>query len=440
VDRLEPRSSSGLDESGRRWSLRGAPVGAVLEAMPSGNGAARRRSVLQPAPDAVVPACPAFGQCGGCQLQEMPLPAQRQAKQEMLLRLFAEAGQGLEGVELLPLLGGPSAYGYRNKLELTWSRQAWSEAGRIEEEGDHLGLHPPGWFSKVVPLSGCPLGPAPMNEVLSALSALRLGPAWDGRSHRGAWRHAVLRDLGPPAERRISLSLVTSSEVGPAEMEAVAQALRPLPSLHSLLWLVNDGLAEVAQGELRSVLLGEADLVLALGHLELRLPHDAFFQVNVEGACLLFDRIGELLERDGALVDLYCGSGAVGLYLANRHEEIVGIELHEGAIECARQNAARNGVSGRWMAGPVEELLPTLELPSPRKLVVDPPRAGLHPAAARFLAGVEADVLVYVACHPPSLVRDRALLEAGGWRMTQLGAVDLFPQTPHLEAVAAFRR
>ncbi|RME24141.1 MAG: hypothetical protein D6798_11925 [Deltaproteobacteria bacterium] len=92
------------------------------------------------------------------------------------------------------------------------------------------------------------------------------------------------------------------------------------------------------------------------------------------------------------------------------------------------------------MAGPVEAVLPTLDLTRPLRVVVDPPRAGLHPKAADFLAGLDADVLVYVACNPASLGRDRAVLEAGGWELTDLWAVDLFPQTRHVEAVGRFRR
>lgn len=142
----------------------------------------------------------------------------------------------------------------------------------------------------------------------------------------------------------------------------------------------------------------------------------------------------------GTLVDLYCGVGAIGLALAHRFRAVVGVELHAGAIVSARANASANGVQGTWRAGAVEDVLPELDMPAPRRIVVDPPRAGLHPRAARFLAGVDADVLVYVACGPKSLGRDRETLAAGGWKMTDLWSVDLFPQTHHGEAVARFVR
>ncbi len=103
-------------------------------------------------------------------------------------------------------------------------------------------------------------------------------------------------------------------------------------------------------------------------------------------------------------------------------------------------NAKMNGISGRWYAGKVEEILPDLELPSPRTVVVDPPRVGLHPKAARFLASLDMERLVYVACKPASLHRGAALLAEGGWVMQDLWTVDLFPQTHHIEAIALFER
>ena len=128
----------------------------------------------------------------------------------------------------------------------------------------------------------------------------------------------------------------------------------------------------------------------------------------------MVETIAEALDLDGAtggaLVDLYCGVGAIGLALSDRVDRLVGIEIHEGAVVCARANAAAMGVDAEFHAGPVEHVLPGLGLGMDAKVVVDPPRAGLHPKAAAFLAQHAASELVYVACGPASLGRDRALL------------------------------
>ncbi len=454
LDQLEEKHTSGLTADGRRWKVRGAPVGATVQAWPGRKQTARRTGLLAPAPDQVAPPCPVFGVCGGCQLQEMPLASQRAHKQDLVSRLVA-GDADLDGVCVHPMRGAPAAYRYRNKVELSWGPTRYVPEGELADAreddslgGSFLGFHPPGWFSRIVPLSGCALASAAMDRVIGAVAAMGLGPAWDTRAQAGIWRHLVVRDAGTPEAPTVLVTLVTASAATEAEVREVADALAALDGVRSVLWVVTDRLSEVAQGELRAVLHGEAWLDFTLGRARLRLPHDAFFQVNTAGAHVLVDTIEEALFPDGAvlpaaagtLLDLYCGVGAIGLALAHRFAEVVGVELHAGAIGSAMDNAARSGVTGRWRAGPVEDVLPDLETTHPRRVVVDPPRVGLHPRAARFLADFDADVLVYVACGPRSLGRDRAVLAEGGWRMTDLWTVDLFPQTHHAEAVARFVR
>lgn len=441
LDRLEPEGPSGLDPTGRRWSVRTGAIGQALLVARGKSGSARRLDTLAPAPDQVTPPCPVFGTCGGCQLQEMPLEAQRAAKGELVSRLV--------GFPSRPAEGGPLAYGYRNKLELSFGASRYvSDAERATgaeegEKGDFLGFHPPGWFGRVVPVRACPLASPAMNAVLAALTEPTPGPAWDNRAHVGAWRHVVLRE----GQDGVLVTLVTSSEASEEQVRAVAARLEGLP-VSGVLWVVNDGVAEVATGQLRAALAGGPELRMRLGGVPLRLSHDSFFQVNLEGAEILLARVGDALfgpggrGAGGTLLDLYCGVGALGLGLARRREggRVIGVELSAAAIETARANAAAAGLDGEWHAGAVEEVLPRLSWEEPTWVVVDPPRAGLHPKAARFLADRRAEALVYVACNPASLGRDRVVLEEAGWKLTDLWTVDLFPQTRHVEAVGRFVR
>ena len=124
--------------------------------------------------------------------------------------------------------------------------------------------------------------------------------------------------------------------------------------------------------------------------------------------------------------------------LSDHFEEVIGIEIQPEAIERAKRNAERNNVRGQWFAGKVEEALPEVQAGADSTILLDPPREGLHPKACQFFASQEADCLVYVACNPKSLERDRAILESGNWTMTDLWMVDMFPQTPHVECVGKF--
>lgn len=450
---LDEKHTVCVGADGRAWRVRGAPVGATLVVAPGPKGEARRVSLTAPAADAVTPACPVFGVCGGCQLQEMPLGAQRHEKARLLPTLVG-LGEDDAAVPVLPLRGAPGAYRTRNKLELSWGPRRYvteeeraAAGGEDAPEGSFLGFHPAGWFGKIVPVTGCPLGTAAMDAAIARVAALGLAPAWDTRRGQGAWRHLVLRDTGTPEDPRLLVAVVTSSAVTDAEMDAVAAALDGIAGLSGVLHIENDGLAEVATGRLRRVLRGDDRLRVRLAGRALELPWDAFFQVNLDGAEHLVATIAEALgpapaAPTGTLYDLYCGVGALGFALADRYARLVGVELHAPAIVTARENAARLGIAGEWHAGAVEDVLPTLPPPAPGPvhLLVDPPRVGLHPKAARFLASWPADALVYVACGPRALARDRAVLAAGGWRLDALWGVDLFPQTHHIEAVARFVR
>ena len=158
------------------------------------------------------------------------------------------------------------------------------------------------------------------------------------------------------------------------------------------------------------MLHGRSELDFELGGLQLQLPHDAFFQVNTAGAQILIDTIAEAAGSGGTLIDLYCGSGLIGMALSSQFEQILGIEIHPGAVACANENAKANGIAGQWMAGKVEEILPGLSLPTPRTVVVDPPRVGLHPKVAQYLSNLEMERLIYVACKPASMARDAEIL------------------------------
>jgi 23S rRNA (uracil1939-C5)-methyltransferase len=445
IHALGPRGVGiGTAPDGRRVEVRGAPPGSRVAVIPTGrkNGAllARRSALVTPPAASAEPRCAQFGLCGGCVLQELALPAQRAAK-EALGRTEVEAHYGpLDGVVVHEVRGSDAAYGYRNKVELAFGpRRYLSEPDHLaglSHDGRFLGFHAPGRFDRVVDAPRCELASEPMNAALAAIRALTLGgsdrPLYDPRAHTGFWRHLVLRE---GADGVIAVVFTTSA---PDAAEAVAPLAELVGrELVGFQWRTNDDVADVARGPLQRSLGAEVAREV-LGGVELRLSPTAFFQVNTGGTALLYDTVGGALGRGGTLVDLYCGVGAIGLYLAHGFERIVGIEENPDAVVDARANAARNGIAAEFHAGKVEEHLAAWAELADVHVVVDPPRAGLHPKVAKALAAGRWASLVYVACNPASLGRDAVVLRAGGWRLAELWAVDLFPQTGHVELVARF--
>jgi len=420
----------GTDEEGHAWRVWRAPVGATVKAWPGRKQTARRIAIVEHSPDAVEPPCSLFGLCGGCQYQEMPLAAQRREKQAMVERLVGHPSE--------PVRGHNQGYGYRNKIELSFGVRRYLPDDEKEgnPHGDWLGFHPPGWFSKIVPVDHCALASDGINDVISAIHSVSPGPAWNNADHTGHWRHVVLRQGDT-----VSVNLVTHPDVDPDQVAQVAERVLSVDGVGGVIWTTTDRLSDVAVGDTQRI-WGCPEVTFQMNGIRLALPHEAFFQVNTEGAKILFSTIDEALgDRQGAtLLDLYCGVGAIGLIVGKGYAKIIGVELNASAIRVARDNAASNGIEGEWHAAKVEDVIADLATEGHRHVIVDPPRAGLHPKAAAYLSEMAASVLVYVACSPVSLARDREVLESGGWVLERLWTIDLFPQTPHVEAVARFVR
>lgn len=439
----------GLGPGGQEVRVRAVPPGARVSVVPfrrkQGTLHARRQHLVRPPPGAVEPDCPLFGTCGGCTLQELPLDAQRAHKHAAVL-----AAVGPAPTVHAPR-GAPAAYRYRNKVELGLGPTRYVAEDRFEKghttiDGRFLGFHAPGRFDRIVDAQGCSLLSEDAEALLRAARTVLLAgdapPPYDPHTHEGALRHLVLREGSNTGERLAILH--TTSAVPEAFFHRFADALFAAPAargrLVGVVHRIHDGVSDVATGPIRAV-RGQDHLHETLFGRTFRLSPDSFFQTSTAGAEVLYRTIGEALGTGGTLVDLYCGAGSIGIALSDRFEAVVGLELVEDAVQDARENARRNRVSGEWIAMPVEDAADRIAaVAGPRKLVVDPPRAGLHPRAAAFLADAPGDVLVYVACKPASLGRDRAVLEAGGWRATDLWTVDLFPQTGHVEAVMRFVR
>ncbi len=442
LDRMGPSGCSLGEHEGKTVQVRSAPPGATVHVSPfktkKGVLHARRVHTVEPPPNPQEPPCAVFGLCGGCAFQEITLDAQRQAKHERVLRLIPPG----PNTQVLPVAGAPAAYGYRNKIELSFGvrcylSEADNDAGK-SIHGTFLGFHAPGRFDRVVDAERCELADPGMNAALAGVRAwwaeTALAP-WDVRAHTGFLKHLVLRasTLG-----QVLIAIYTA-EPTTAEEQAAMERLPEFVQADSLLWYVNPRVADAAIGDLRQVLAGKTTIDEALGEVRYQLSATAFFQTNTPGAVVLYDRIGQALGPGERLLDLYCGTGAIGLYLGDRYAQVLGIEMNPAAVDDAVQNAARNGREQvRYIAGKVEDNLPVLQ---PGDVaVVDPPRAGLHPKVAKFLAGSELTSLVYVACKPESLARDRVIFEEAGWELDLLQTVDLFPQTGHIEVIGRFVR
>jgi 23S rRNA (uracil1939-C5)-methyltransferase len=208
---------------------------------------------------------------------------------------------------------------------------------------------------------------------------------------------------------------------------------------------VNPKKASVAVGVEEHLLGGRDHIRERVGGLAFQVSANSFFQTNTLQAERLFDLVIDSADLEGheTVIDLFSGTGAISLLLARRCRWVYGVELSQAAVDDAGLNAAANGIDNcTFLAGEVRFVLPSLIAKGVRSEVVvaDPPRAGFHPKALDALVRLAPARIVYVSCNPSTLARDLASLAAGGYRVEWVQPVDMFPHTPHIEAVARLAR
>ena len=395
-------------------------------------------AVEQPSPERVEAPCPYFGRCGGCRLQHLAYPAQLRFKAKQVADCLARIA-GVWDVPVRPIIGAPDLYGYRNKMEFT---VAAGPAG----EGPIIGLHEADRYDRVLDIERCLIQSDVMNGLLAearAFFAERKLPVYDQESGEGLLRFLMLREGKRTSEAMVN---VVTSAPQVSELAPLADRLRSRVShATSVVLNVNPKKASVAVGVEEHLLAGRDHIREALGGLVFQISANSFFQTNTLQAERLFALVEESTELGGSetVIDLYSGTGAISLLLAHRCRWVYGIEVAQAAVDDAQRNAKANGIENcTFLAGEVRGVLPPLVSRGVRAEVVvaDPPRAGFHPKALRALLMLAPARIVYVSCNPATLARDLGELARGGYRVEWVQPLDMFPHTPHIEAVARLRK
>jgi 23S rRNA (uracil1939-C5)-methyltransferase len=396
-------------------------------------------TIESPSADRIDAPCVYFGRCGGCRLQHLTYSAQLTFKAKQVRDCLERLG-GLPPFELRPILPAPDPFAYRNKMEFTVAPSA---------RGPALGLHEADRYDVVLDIERCLLQSDTMNTLLAetrrAVRAAGLSvyePTPDGDGH-GLLRFVTLRE-----GRRTAQAMVNVVAAAPdvQALGPVAERVRAaVPATASVVLNVNAKKASVAVGTEEHLLLGRDTITERLDDVDFEISANSFFQTNTVQAERLFAVVAEACALTGSetVIDLYSGTGAISLLLARSSRHVYGIELAAAAVADAVRNARTNGIDNcTFLIGEVRHVLPDLLRQGVRAEVVvaDPPRAGFHPKALAALATLAPARLVYVSCNPATLARDVGDLVRRGYVLEWVQPVDMFPQTPHIEAVARLRR
>ena len=389
--------------------------------------------LLTPSPDRIPVDCPVAGPCGGCSLRHLDYAAELRAKQESVLDAFRRIG-GLE-VPVLDILPSPDADRYRNKVQFPVG---------IDKNGvPCIGFYA-GRTHRIVPCPDCKLQPSVLNEIGNALCAFFAQQGirpYDEQSGKGLVRHIFLRRGAHSGQIMVCL-VCTRTKLPHAEQ--LCTALRgQFPAISTILLNVNAKNTNVILGSENHILYGPGYIEDTLCGVPVRLGPLSFYQVNTLAAERLYGVAAQYaqLTPDDTLLDLYCDMGTIGLSMAEKCMEMIGVEIVPEAIESAKANAARMGeavaAKSRFFCADAGQAATQLAAEGlhPDIVMLDPPRKGCDEATLSAVVRMAPRRVVYVSCNPATAARDAAWLEKNGYHTEKVQPVDLFPRTKHCECV-----
>jgi len=401
-----------------------------------GQAEARAEEILDGGVPRVAPRCAHFGICGGCLWQDIAYEEQVRLKQGMVAQCLETAGID---VALDSPLAAENAFFYRNKMEFSF--------GMSHDKGVNLGLHVDGRFDRIFDLERCHLQSDVSNRVVDRIRqfARKQGlSVYHLRRHEGLLRFLTVREGKQTGE--VMVILTTSGEDMPDVERLGTELTLAFPEIRSVIHSVNRRKAQVAIGDEERIIAGSATVQETLSGFSFEISPSSFFQTNTLQAERMYRRVVELVApcSGDRVLDVYCGTGGISLCLAEQAGHVVGVEVSEGAVRDAVRNSANNQVTNcQFVAGAAEQVLWQLKAQGERfaAAVADPPRAGMHPKALQALADLQPERIVYVSCNPQAFAADLKRFSDAGYHTDYAQLVDMFPHTPHCEALArlAFR-
>jgi len=381
------------------------------------------------------PPCSCSAECLGCPLIAMRYTDQKVWKRGMILNELAKY-PALAGITVHPLMSPDRLIHYRNSAKLV-------VAGKHSEP--FLGIYRRSSHD-VYDLEECPVHHPLINRVMAVvrrgITKLKV-PIYNPRSKMGLLRYLVVRVS--EFEQKAMVVLITADK-SYNEIHHLSKFIREaLPEVEVIASNVNSSEGNVIFGQKDTFLTPKHYLTEQVGDVYVQISPRSFFQVNTAGARLIYEQVKEwaALDRESTVLDLYCGIGGIGLFLAGQAKNVIGIEVVEEAVADARKNARLNGFNNcRFEAGDAADLLEELAEEGERVdvVVLNPPRKGCDEDVLSSVAGLSPRRVVYVSCSPESLMRDLNILKKLGYACREIQPVDMFPQTVHVENVALLEK
>ncbi len=422
--------------------------------------------ILAPSPIRIPPRCRHAGVCGGCTWQHIPYEAELAHKSGHVADHFQRIG-GFRDIRIDPVIGAPDPFHYRNKMEYTFGDRRWLTDDEVQSDkpiSDRdfaLGLHVPGRYDRILNLEECHLQEPVSFRILDSVRDYALTnriPPYNSHKHEGFLRNLIIRNAVHTSD--LMVNLVTSAEENGIMQPLTDHLLQTFPEITTVINTINDTRSPSSEGRYRNVLHGPGYIREHIGNYHFRIDPGTFFQTNTLQAKALYDVVLHSLDdsaftapdsaaevkpakEDKVLYDLYCGVGTLSLYLSGKASRVVGIEIHAGAVEKARENAAENKVDHAvFEQGDMKDIFNDALIERhgrPDVIITDPPRAGMHESVTEQIKKIAPGKIIYVSCNSATQARDAAML-ADQYNVERIQPVDMFPRTYHIESIAVLSK
>ncbi len=391
----------------------------------------RVEEILTPSPDRIIPTCNVGGKCGGCVYSHISYEAELRAKEQRVKDAIERIAK--LSVPVNPIVSTGEVKRYRNK--------AMIPVGLDKEGKITMGFYS-NHSHRIVECDDCSLQPEcflKASEILKVFLQSHNISVYNEETHKGLFRHLYLRIAEKTDE--LMITLVINGNEFPFADVLIDAFKSELPNLKSVILNTNREDTNVVLGKKSKILYGDGFITDILCSLKFKISPQSFYQVNRKGAELLYSKARDYadLKGDEVLLDLYCGTGTIGLSMAHKAKNLIGVEIVPKAIEDAKENAKTNGIeNARFICGDAAQAAETLKSEglAPDVIIIDPPRKGCDKSLIKTISDMNPKRVVYVSCDPATLARDLAVFAELGFTAQELTPVDMFPRTSHCECVA----
>ena len=378
-------------------ALPGETVSVVIEEVKNSYARGRIKQILHESVDRVAPLCELYEECGGCQLQHFSYGAQLRAKRAQVVDALTHIGK-LPQIPVMETLRAEEPWNYRNKMQFPIGRNSGKIVIGCFAQGSHT----------IINTENCHIQRAENNDLANAAREIAEQlhiPVYNEDTHKGVLRHIVGR-VGRSND--LMAVIVTATKQLPRAKDFVRMMRECLPKLVSVHQNIQTYRNNVIMGRDTQLLWGRPTIIDSLGRLNFHISPRSFFQVNTRQAERLYEQALAYADLHGTetVIDAYCGTGTITLFLAQKARKVYGIEIVQPAILDARKNARDNHVkNAEFIVGDTTAVMPALYKQGirPDVVVVDPPRAGCTETVLRTFANVKPQRIVYVSCNPATL-------------------------------------